>query len=153
VNRPECGAVMQARRASPRDFFARGRWGSSPPVETKRFIQAPVSFPRRLTMSIRTTLAATLAAVALLTAAGCAVTRGQESVGAYVDDTAITTAVKAHFLENKQVDGTSIRVETLNGTVMLSGFAKNSTEKSTAESIARNTNGVKTVKNEIAVRP
>jgi len=104
-------------------------------------------------MFIRTTLAATLAAVAMLTANGCAVTRGQETVGAYVDDTAITTAVKAHFLENKQVDGTSIRVETLNGTVMLSGFAKNSTERSTAESIARNTNGVKAVKNEIAVRP
>jgi osmotically-inducible protein OsmY len=36
---------------------------------------------------------------------------------------------------------------------MLSGFAKSATEKSTAESIARNTNGVKAVKNEIAVRP
>jgi len=104
-------------------------------------------------MFIRTALAATFAAIVLLTASGCAVTRGQETVGAYVDDTAITTAVKAHFLENKQVDGTSIRVETLNGTVMLSGFAKNSLEKSTAESIASNTNGVKLVKNEIAVRP
>ena len=104
-------------------------------------------------MFIRTTLAAAVAAVITLTAAGCAVTRGQETVGAYVDDTAITTAVKAHFLENKQVDGTSIRVETLNGTVMLSGFAKSMNEKSTAESIARNTNGVKMVKNEIAVRP
>ena len=104
-------------------------------------------------MFIRTTLAAAVVAVITLTAAGCAVTRGQETVGAYVDDTAITTAVKAHFLENKQVDGTSIRVETLNGTVMLSGFAKSMNEKSTAESIARNTNGVKMVKNEIAVRP
>ena len=104
-------------------------------------------------MFIRTTLAAAVAAVITLTAAGCAVTRGQETVGAYIDDTAITTAVKAHFLENKQVDGTSIRVETLNGTVMLSGFAKSMNEKSTAESIARNTNGVKMVKNEIAVRP
>jgi osmotically-inducible protein OsmY len=106
-----------------------------------------------ITMIIRNTLAAIVAAVALLSATGCAVSRGQESVGAYVDDTAITTAVKAHFLENKEVDGTSIKVETLKGTVMLSGFAKNSTEKSTAESIARNTDGVKMVKNEIAVRP
>ena len=104
-------------------------------------------------MFIRTTLAAAVAAVVMLTAAGCAVTRGQETVGAYVDDTAITTAIKAHYLDNKQVDGTSIRVETLNGTVMLSGFAKSMNEKSTAESIARNTNGVKMVKNEIAVRP
>jgi hyperosmotically inducible periplasmic protein len=104
-------------------------------------------------MITRTTLATAAAAIIAITAAGCAVTRGQEGVGAYVDDTVITTAVKAHFLENKQVDGTSIRVETLNGTVMLSGFAKNMTEKSTAESIAKNTNGVKMVKNEIAVRP
>ena len=104
-------------------------------------------------MFIRTTLTAVVAAVALLTASGCAVTRGQETVGAYVDDTAITTAVKARFIDNKEVDGTSIRVETLNGTVMLSGFAKSMNEKSTAESIARNTKGVKMVKNEIAVRP
>ena len=59
----------------------------------------------------------------------------------------------AVHVENKQVDASSIHVETLNGTVMLSGFAKNATEKSTAESIARGVNGVKSVKNEIAVRP
>jgi len=104
-------------------------------------------------MMIRTILAATVTAVALLTTAGCAVTRGQETVGAYVDDAAITTKIKAHFADNKDVDATSIRVETLNGTVMLSGFAKNATEKATAESIARKTEGVKSVKNEIAVRP
>ena len=104
-------------------------------------------------MIIRTTLAAVIAAVALLTASGCAVTRGQETVGAYVDDTTITTTVKARFVENKQVDATSIRVETLNGTVMLTGFAKSATEKATAESVARGVNGVKSVKNEIAIRP
>ena len=104
-------------------------------------------------MTIRTTLAVSVLSAALLATTGCAVTRGQESVGAYVDDTAITTAVKAHFLENKQVDGTSISVETLKGTVMLSGFAKSSTERATAESIARSTKGVVAVRNEIAVRP
>ena len=104
-------------------------------------------------MIIRTTLAAAVAAVALLTASGCAVTRGQETVGAYVDDAAITTSVKARFVENKQVDASSIRVETLKGIVMLSGFAKNATERTTAESIARAVNGVKAVKNEIAIRP
>ena len=104
-------------------------------------------------MIIRTALAAAVAAVVLLTASGCAVTRGQETVGAYVDDTAITTSVKARFVDNREVDATSIRVETLNGTVMLSGFAKSTTERNTAESIARGVNGVKSVKNEIAVRP
>jgi hyperosmotically inducible periplasmic protein len=104
-------------------------------------------------MNIRTTFAVTIAAAALLAVSGCAVTRGQETVGAYIDDTAITTAVKARFVENKEVDATSIRVETLKGTVLLSGFAKSATEKSSAESAAMKVNGVKSVKNEIVVRP
>jgi len=104
-------------------------------------------------MYIRTAIAATLTAIAVLTATGCAVSRGQETVGAYVDDAGITTLIKTRFVENKQVDATSIKVETLNGTVMLSGFAKSSNERATAESIARNVNGVKSVKNEISVRP
>lgn len=104
-------------------------------------------------MNIRTTLAATLTAIALLTTAGCAVTRGQETVGAYIDDTTITTQIKGRFIDNKLVDASAISVETLKGTVMLSGFAKNTTERNTAESIARGVNGVKLVKNEIAVRP
>jgi len=104
-------------------------------------------------MYIRTTLAAAMTAVVLLTAAGCAVTRGQETVGAYVDDTTITTRVKARFVENTNVDASSIRVETLNGTVMLSGFAKSLNEKNSAEGLARGVPGVKTVRNEIAIRP
>jgi len=103
-------------------------------------------------MSARTALASAAAALIFLTS-GCAVTRGQESVGAYVDDAAITTAVKAKMVENKDVDAAAIKVETLNGTVMLSGFAKNSLEKTTAESIAMSAKGVKSVKNQIAVRP
>jgi hyperosmotically inducible protein len=101
----------------------------------------------------QTSLAAMLASWVLLTASGCAVTRGQESVGAYVDDTGITTLVKSRFFEDKDVAGTSISVETLNGTVMLSGFAKNSLERNKAESIAHGVKGVKSVKNEIAIRP
>jgi osmotically-inducible protein OsmY len=104
-------------------------------------------------MFIRNTLVAAAAAVFMLTAGGCAVSRGQETVGAYVDDAAITTSVKAKMLDNKDVSGTSISVETLNGTVMLSGFAKSVAERNTAESLAMNTKGVKMVKNEIAVRP
>jgi len=107
-------------------------------------------------MNQRQLWAAALTSVTVLTLAtvsGCAVTRGQESVGAYVDDTTITSAVKARFLGNKEVDGTSIGVETLNGTVMLSGFAKNTNERSMAETLTWKVAGVKQVKNEIAVRP
>jgi osmotically-inducible protein OsmY len=103
-------------------------------------------------MSTRTTLAALAASIALVTMSGCAVFRDQSTVGAYVDDTAITTSVKARFVDNKEVDASAISVETLNGTVMLSGFAKNSTEKVRAEEITRGVKGVKSVKNEIAVR-
>jgi hyperosmotically inducible periplasmic protein len=98
-------------------------------------------------------LALTLIAASLIALSGCAVTRGQETVGAYIDDTAITTSIKAKFVENTSVDASSIRVETLNGTVMLSGFAKNTTERTTAETLARGVKGVNSVKNEIAVRP
>lgn len=98
-------------------------------------------------------LAAAVSAAALVTLPGCAVVRGQETVGEYVDDATITTQVKARMIDNKDVDAAAIKVETLNGEVMLSGFAKNATERATAESIARNVKGVKSVKNEIAVRP
>ena len=104
-------------------------------------------------MNLRTPLIAAMAALVLLSTAGCAVTRGQETVGAYVDDATITTKIKARFVDNKDVDASAISVETLNGTVMLSGFAKNMTEKSMAEKLAREVSGVKQVKNEIAIRP
>ena len=91
--------------------------------------------------------------ISLMAASGCAVTRGQETVGAFVDDTAITTAVKARLLESREVAGTSISVETMKGTVMLCGFAKSLNEKSAAEVLTRKVEGVTAVKNEIAVRP
>jgi len=79
--------------------------------------------------------------------------RGQETTGAYLDDTSITTSVKTKFVEDKGVDAGAIRVETLNGTVQLSGFAKDSTEKAQAEKLARGTKGVRAVKNDLLVRP
>ena len=110
-------------------------------------------FNRKMLMMIRNTLAAAMTAVVLLVATGCAVQRGQQTVGAYVDDAGITTAVKAKFVDNKVVAASSISVETLNGTVLLSGFAKSNEEKSTAYMIAKDTKNVKAVRNEIVVRP
>lgn len=104
-------------------------------------------------MNIRNALAITVTAVVLLGTAGCAVTRGQETVGAYIDDATITTQIKGRMVENTSVDAAAIKVETLKGVVILSGFAKNTTERTTAETIARGVNGVTSVRNEIAVRP
>lgn len=94
-----------------------------------------------------------LSALVLAIASGCAVERDQQTVGAFVDDTAITAAVKARFVQSEAVDMLAIGVETLNGTVMLSGFAKSRAEKVAAEELAWRVEGVKQVKNEIAVQP
>lgn len=104
-------------------------------------------------MPLRQTLSLAAVVAALLAGTGCAVSRGQESVGAYVDDATITTTVKARFVENKQVDAGAIKVETLNGTVMLSGFARNPEEQQAAERLATGVKGVKGVRNAIVVRP
>lgn len=104
-------------------------------------------------MIIRNTFAAAITAVALVTATtGCAVVRDQQSVGAYVDDATLTTRVKAKFAEDPTVSALAIGVETLNGLVQLSGFAKSTEERMKAETLARNTSGVKGVKNDIVVR-
>lgn len=104
-------------------------------------------------MNKRFTLLIAMTALMLSLGSGCAVKRDQQTVGAYIDDAAITTQVKGKFVESKAVDATSISVETLNGTVMLSGFAKNNEEKARAGQLAREVEGVTSVKNEIAVRP
>ena len=95
------------------------------------------------------------AAMASITivSAGCSVARHQQTVGSYVDDAGITTAVKAKFAEDKSVAATSISVETLNGVVQLSGFAKSGAEKAQAGNLARNTKNVREVRNNIVVRP
>jgi hyperosmotically inducible periplasmic protein len=98
-------------------------------------------------------LRAMACAAAVVALASCAVTRGQSSVGDYIDDVAITTAVKARFVEAAQVDASAISVETLQGEVQLTGFARNATERAEAERLARAVRGVKSVSNRIAVRP
>lgn len=100
-----------------------------------------------ITLAVASALVATLA-----TTSGCAVTRNQETVGAYVDDAALTTRVKSKFAADPTVSAMAISVETLKGTVQLSGFAKSHEEKAMAEKIARETSGVVAVRNDIAVR-
>lgn len=101
----------------------------------------------------RTLAFSLLAATTVLGTTACSVARDQQTVGSYVDDAGITTAVKAKMAEDKNVSATSISVETLNGTVQLSGFAKSEAEKARAAEIARTTRGVREVRNSIMVRP
>jgi hyperosmotically inducible periplasmic protein len=88
-----------------------------------------------------------------LVGTGCTVLRGQTDVATYVDDKTITAAVKAKMIEDKTVDAAVINVDTLNGTVALSGFAKSAAEKTRAEQIARATKGVREVRNNLIIRP
>jgi osmotically-inducible protein OsmY len=96
--------------------------------------------------------AACIAASALVGFAGCAVTSGQSTVGQAIDDSTITTRVKARMAEDREVSAMRIQVETVNGTVQLSGFATSQAEKDKAGQIARNVPDVKSVRNDIIVR-
>lgn len=103
--------------------------------------------------NIRLLTVAALMGLTVIAGTGCSVARQQQTVGSYVDDAGITTSIKAKMADDRSVSATSISVETLNGTVQLSGFAKSQAEKNQAEAIARNTKGVREVRNSIVVRP
>lgn len=98
-------------------------------------------------------IAVALLAGATLLGSGCAVMRGQTDAATYVDDRTISTAVKAKLIEDPTTGGLSINVDTLNGTVALSGFAKSQAEKDRAGVIAMQTRGVREVRNNLVVRP
>jgi len=68
-----------------------------------------------------------------------------------IEDSVITTKVKALFVKDKQVRARDIEVKTVNGVVELSGTARSNKEASRAVSIARKVKGVKSVKNDIQV--
>jgi hyperosmotically inducible protein len=68
-----------------------------------------------------------------------------------IDDTVITTKVKAQFIKDKGTRNAQIDVKTVNGVVELSGTANSRTQVSKAVSIARKVKGVKSVKNDVQV--
>jgi osmotically-inducible protein OsmY len=102
-------------------------------------------------MKLRHPLVAAMTAVALLASSGCAVVRDQQSVGTYVDDSVLTTRVKAKFADDPTVSAMALSVETFKGVVQLSGVAKSAEERLLAERLARSTSGVIDVRNDIRV--
>lgn len=83
---------------------------------------------------------------------GCAATATRESTGDYVDDSAITTKVKAAFVKDETVKAREVSVETFKGVVQLSGFVNTVDEKARAGQLAAGVAGVRDVKNNIAVK-
>ena len=86
------------------------------------------------------------------TFAACASTRTHESTGEYVDDSTITTKVKALLAEDDFLKSFQIGVETYKGTVQLSGFVNSQNAVNKAGEIARSVKGVKSVKNNLIVK-
>ena len=78
-------------------------------------------------------------------------TSKSETAKEFVDDSVITTKIKAEFAKDKAVSAMNIKVDTHKGVVKLSGNAKSKDEADKAASIAKNTKGVSSVKNDIQV--
>lgn len=97
-------------------------------------------------------IAAFLAAAALAAAAGCASSDTRETAGEYVDDTVITTKVKTAIFNQPTLKTTEINVETFKGAVQLSGFVGSRSDMNLAVDVARNVNGVKSVKDDMRLR-
>jgi len=84
--------------------------------------------------------------------AACAGTRTSESTGEYVDDSVITTKIKALLAEDDFLKSFQISVETFKGTVQLSGFVNSQRAVDKAGQIARSVKGVDSVKNNLIVK-
>lgn len=97
-------------------------------------------------------LSAFFAALVLVSFVGCASTSRQEGTGEYVDDSVITTKVKAAILNEPTLKVTEINVETFKGTVQLSGFVSSQADINKAVELARHVSGVKSVKNDMRVK-
>jgi len=92
------------------------------------------------------------ATVVLMATLGCASTRTHEGTGQYIDDSAITTKVKAAILNEPGLKVSEINVETFKGVVQLSGFVSSRDDVNSAIRVARAVNGVKSVKNDMQLK-
>lgn len=88
----------------------------------------------------------------MLSFLGCASTAKQEGTGEYVDDTVITTKVKAAILNEPTLKSAEINVETFKGVVQLSGFVNSQADIDKAVSIARGVKGATSVKNDMRLK-
>ncbi|MBT0722410.1 BON domain-containing protein [Tatumella sp. TA1] len=93
-----------------------------------------------------------LTAVLGLTLAGCAPTPKHEGTGGYIDDTVVTTKVKAKLLGEKNLRSAEINVETFKGRVQLSGFVSSAQAAQQAVNVTRTVPGVRSVVNGMQIK-
>lgn len=97
-------------------------------------------------------LSALFLAVTLVSVVGCASTSKQEGTGEYVDDSVITTKVKAAIFNDPLLKVAEINVETFKGVVQLSGFVSSRAAATKAVELARGVGGVKSVKDDMRLK-
>lgn len=95
---------------------------------------------------------AVFVAATLVTVAGCASTEKTTGTAEYIDDTVITTKVKAAIFNEPTLKVAEINVETFKGVVQLSGFVNSQADINTAVQVARGVGGVKSVKNDMRLK-
>jgi len=88
----------------------------------------------------------------LLLALGCASTSTRESTGEYIDDSVITSKVKAAIFNEPSLKVFQINVETYKNVVQLSGSVATKVEMDTAVELARSVNGVRSVRNDLKLK-
>jgi osmotically-inducible protein OsmY len=91
-------------------------------------------------------------ALSLGSVAGCSSEPNKEGTGEYIDDSVITTKVKAVIFGDKTLSVAEINVETFKGVVQLSGFVNSQQDINTAMRLAREVKGVVSVKNDMRVK-
>ena len=91
-------------------------------------------------------------AIVLASFLGCASTTKQEGTGEYVDDTVLTTKVKAAIFNEPSLKSAEINVETFKGVVQLSGFVSSQANIDKAVQVARSVPGVESVKNAMRLK-
>lgn len=104
-------------------------------------------------MNTKRTGTTVLLLAAALFAIGLGACRSTQPAKVQFDDSAITASVKTSFVADPVVKALQVDVTTNEGVVLLSGRVNTAAESAQAEKIARNTNGVKGVRNMIKVGP
>ena len=104
------------------------------------------------TMRLRKNFSALFLAVLLSSMLGCASTPKQEGTGEYIDDSVITTKVKAAIFNEPSLKVAEINVETFKGVVQLSGFVSTQANINRALEVARGVSGVTSVRNDMRLK-
>lgn len=83
---------------------------------------------------------------------GCQSAPKKETTSEYIDDSYLTTKVKAAILRDPTLKSSEINVETYKGAVQLSGFVSSRSDISRAVEVTRTVRGVKGVRNDIQLK-